>query len=163
MTNLLRSIFSFLNRDLSGQSWEETRSHPFFGELIYFGFKDPAKSYWEGELSLPGESTKFSVTMQGTAEGPTVEEEAFCRHVLGNPDALFEKCRQAFEPVFKEWTHQSIPSGDWKTNFQLDGLEIPMRGDENSPWQATYFVTAPGLYFTANFQNGHVSQVLVNG
>jgi hypothetical protein len=163
MANLLRSIFSFLNRDLSGQSWEEIRTHPFFGELVYFGFKDPSQSYWEGELPLPGESTKFSVTMQGTTEGPTSEEEAFCRRVLSDPDALFEKCRKAFEPVFREWTRQPIPSGDWRSNFQLDGVEVPPGGAGNSRWQATYFVVAAGQYFTANFENGYVSQVLVNG
>ncbi len=162
MSGLLQSIFTFLNRDFTGRTWERRQKHSYFGSLVYFGSKEPSRCYWEAELTCPGVSKSIGITMQGTSEGPTLSEEIFSRMTLSNLDALFEKCGPAFQPVFEEWAKQPFPS-DWRQSFVLDGFSVPANGDESSPWKVCYFVEPVGQYFTAQFEGGKVRNVRVDG
>lgn len=162
MSGILRSIFGFLNRDLSGKTWVSRKNHPYFGEVLYFGSKDPAQCYWEAEIPAPGVTKKIGVTMKGDSEGPVQNEEAFCRSTLSDLDALFEKCRSAFQPTFAAWAKQPLPQ-DWRQSFTLDGFDIPANGDPSMPWSVCYFVEPTGHYFAAQFSSGKVSNVQVDG
>ena len=162
MSGILRAISGFLNRDLTGKTWVSRQDHPYFGEAVYFGGKDPAQGYWEAEIAVPGMAKKISVTMTGTPEGPEPSEEAFCCSVLSDLDALFEKCRSAFLPVFTTWAEQPLPQ-DWRQSFALDGFDIPARGNPSMPWSVCYFVEPAGRYFTAEFIDGKVSNVQLDG
>lgn len=162
MRSIARSIFDFLNRDLSGKTWERRESHPYFGEMIYFGSKDSGNCYWEAEVVVPGQSKTAGITMRGTSAGPTQSEETFCRAALSDVDALFRNCVEVFEPEFIKWAKQPFPS-DWRQAFILDGFDVPADGKSTEPWGLCYFVEPAGHYFTAQFVDGKVSNVLVDG
>lgn len=162
MPGLLRSIFGVLNRDLTGKTWEVRKTHPYFGEMVYFGSKDPAACYWEAGLAAPNQSEPISVTMRGTQAGPEPSEEAFCKAVLSDVDTLFKRCQTAFEPIFAMWTKQPFPSA-WRDGFTLDGFEVPPEGNADGQWHVCYFVEPTGRYFTAHFLKGEVSDVQVDG
>ena len=162
MSGLLHTILGFFNRDLTGKTWVSRQNHPYFGAIVYFGSQDPAQGYWEAEVAVPGMEKIIGVTMKGTAEGPEPSEEAFCRTALSDPDALFEKCRSAFLPVFTTWAKQTLPK-DWRQSFVLDGFDIPVDGNPSMPWSVCYFVEPAGHYFTAEFVDGKVTNVRVDG
>jgi hypothetical protein len=89
------------------------QDHPYFGEMVYFGSKDP-----------------------GTQAGPEASEEAFCKAVLSDVETLFKRCQTAFEPIFAKWTKQPFPSA-WRDGFTLDGFEVPPEGNAGSGTFAT--------------------------
>ena len=45
MAGILQTVFRFLNRDVTGKTWERETTHPYFGPIIFFGDRDPGKSY----------------------------------------------------------------------------------------------------------------------
>lgn len=123
MAGLLGKLLRFLNKDLSGRTWDYELSHPHFENLVYFGGKDQSKCYWEAELSLRDLQEKINVTMKGTAEGPQISEEAFCRRTLSDLDGLFQTCRKALKLEYRKWTKTPFPM-NWKGTFILDGISI---------------------------------------
>lgn len=161
--SLLNSLMKLLTRDLTGRTWEKEATHPYFANLLYFGSKSEAKSYWEAELALPDDPGKrIGVTLTGTPAGPTEEEERFCRQTLTDPDNLFEKCRAAFEIELGKWVSAPMPT-KWRDAFTLDGFQVPVGGDPLSAWEVCYFVNPARRYFTAVFENGRLKHVRVDG
>jgi len=163
MLPVLESIVRFLSRDLSGNTWVCERSHPYFGKMTFFGFKkEPSKSYWEAEVSLPNSDLRIGVTMAGTPIGPTPEEEQFFSDTVSDLDSLFEKCRPVFEPTFVSWVKKPSPPS-WREAFKLDGFSIPEKGNPVKPWEVTYYVEPAGHFFTAVFENGVAIRTDVDG
>lgn len=162
MAALFKKLFNILNSDLTGRSWHKEVPHAYFQRLVYFGHKDPRKSYWEAELPLTDGLDHIGIIMEGTATGPEPAEEAFCRATIANLDELFQKCRRVFEAEYASWAKQPFPA-DWRTQFKLDGFSVPPRGDANGVWQVTYFVESAGRYFTAHFESGIAQSVEVDG
>jgi hypothetical protein len=162
MLGFIAKLFRILNRDITGLTWTREISHPYFGALVYFGSKKPSECYWEAELSHSELSKKIGVTMQGTPEGPEDSEEAFCRSILADLDTLFEKCRTVFESELSNWSDKPFPT-KWREEFVLDGFSIPLHGDPSKPWEVTYFVKPAKHYFTAQFADGRVHDVQVDG
>ena len=160
MGGILGALGKLLSKDLTGKTWQREVAHPYFHNLIYFGSKVESDCYWEAELPMDGEMV--GVNMTGTSEGPTSEEEAFCRRVLSDPEALFAKCREAFEPEFQRWAKRPLPAA-WKGEFKLDGFQVLMNGDSSEAWEVCYFVESAGHYFTAVFEGGRVECVNVDG
>ena len=66
MAGFLGKVLSFLNRDVTGRTWQREVAHPYFKQLIYFGATDPAKCYWEAQLAHPLSGKAVAITMQGT-------------------------------------------------------------------------------------------------
>ena len=162
MAGIFQKVFQFMNRDLTGKTWERETSYPYFGQMVYFGHRDPAKCYWETELSHPDLEKKIGVTLKGTPNGPEPSEEEFCRMVMSDLNSLFAKCSDAFRAEFARWTKESFPS-DWRESFTLDGFSVPRHGDVNEEWDVCYFATPTGHFFTAEFEQGRVARVVVDG
>ena len=162
MADFLRNLFRVLNRDLTGETWEREMRHPYFGPMVYFGHREPEKSYWEAELSVHGHPKTFSVTMRGTPDGPEPSEESFCQATVGDLEALFSKCRDAFLGEYPHWTREPFPS-DWKQAFVLDGFSVPTNGDSTASWDVCYLAVPTGHYFIAEFEAGRVVRVRVDG
>jgi hypothetical protein len=131
--------------------------HPYFGRLTFM-----TGEYWEGELVVPGVPKRVGLVVPAPESGPTDEQEAFCRSLVGDLDALFERCRPLFEPDFEAWAERPFPSA-WREDFSLVGLGLPARGDETEPWDVGYFVDAANHYFTAHFEGGRPSYLTVDG
>lgn len=160
--NLRKLIGKLLTFDLTGRTWTHKAEHPYFENLLYFGARKAEDRYWEAELPLPDGSGRIGVTMTGTPEGPTPEEEAFCRKALADLDALFERCRSAFEPEYVNWTKTALPE-NWRETMSLDGFQVPRNGDESEDWELCYFVEPANHWFTAVFKDGRVTMVSVDG
>jgi hypothetical protein len=160
MSGIFGALGKLLTHDLTGNTSQREVAHPFFRNLIYFGSKNATECYWEAELPLAGQTV--GVNMTGTSNGPTSEEEEFCRRILSDPEALFAMCRSAFEPKFERWAKRPLPAA-WSSEFKLDGFQVPLRGDLSEPWEVCYFVQAAGHYFTAVFETGKVEYVNVDG
>ena len=160
---LLRFLGKVLAQDLSGRTWVRESSHPYFPKLVYFGSREPEESYWEAELPLPGVGNgRVSATMKGTPDGPTELEVQFCKSVVVDANALFERCREAFAPEFAKWARRPCPA-EWREAFTLDGLSVPSNGDPSDSWYVCYFVAPVGHYFTAELSGGQVQRVEVDG
>jgi hypothetical protein len=131
--------------------------HPYFGRLTFM-----FDHYWEGELVVADVPEKVGLVIPAPATGPTEAQAAFCRRLLDDLDALFERCRPLFEPDFEEWAEKPFPAA-WRDDFSLVGLGLPARGDEQEPWDVGYFVDAANHYFTAHFEQGRPSYLTVDG
>lgn len=162
MKSLLRTVFEVLNTPIFGGETVRKARHPYFGEIIRFGFKDQSKDYWEAELEDPVTGGKIGIGMDGSPDGPDPGEVAFCREALGDLDALFAKCREAFAAEYPNWTDKPFPD-HWRDAFALDGMTVPNDGDPTKPWDVCYFVDPAGHYFTAEFRDGSVAAVSVDG
>lgn len=156
------AFVKFLSFDFAGRTWTRRAQHPFFGELTYFGSKKCSECYWEAELSRSGLAEPVRVTMTGTSEGPTPDEQRFCETALDDLDALFDRCRPAFAMEFERWAERALPQ-DWRAEFALFGFQVPVDGDPAKPWEIRYFVDAADRSFLARFRDGMVAEVVVEG
>jgi hypothetical protein len=134
-----------------------TLDHPFFGRVTFM----PGR-YWEAELTAPAVKEKVGVTIPADETGPSPQQVAFCRTLLEDLDGLFERCRPVFVGRFEEWTEKPFPR-DWREDFSLVGLGLPVDGDPAQPWDVTYFVDAANHYFTAYFENGTPADMTIDG
>src|SRR5687768_7426022 len=101
MTHIFQRVLRFLSRKLLIRNREAV--HPYFGPMTYYDHGDSSKAYWEAGLSHPQLKNEISVTFRGSPNGPDVAEEAFCREVMSDLDALFSKCSDAFRAEFPAW------------------------------------------------------------
>jgi hypothetical protein len=131
--------------------------HPYFGRVMFM-----SRSYWEGELSVPGQPEKVGLVIPAPESGPLEEQVEFCRGLLTDLDALFARCRPVFKGDFEVWTEKPFPVG-WHEDFLLVGLGLPELGDETKPWDVCYFVDAANHYFTAYFEEGRPSYLSIDG
>lgn len=160
--SVLNRIFQLLNRDLTGRTWTEERSHPYFKSLVYFGSKTSGHSYWEGEVTVPSTGESIVATMKCTKQGPSDQEVAFCRWVVSDLDSIFETCRAVIEPEYLKWAKNDLPD-DWRSEFKLEGLQVPVGGDKCLDWGITYFVLRAGHWFTISLERGAPVHVSVDG
>ena len=159
--SVLGRIFQLLNRDLTGRTWTEERSHPYFRNLVYFGSKTPDRSYWEAEVPVPGTGESVGATMHGTDQGPTDQEAAFCRWIVNDLDSVFEVCRTLIAPEYLKWANSGLPE-DWRSEFKFEGFQVPANGDKFHDWDVTYFVPHTGHWFTISFERGAPARVSVD-
>ncbi len=130
-------------------------NHDFFGKILFMGGETPEEDdYWECELKIEGYSKPICVLITAGIDGPSQKHVDFFKEIISNLDNLFKRCWPIFEPDFEEWTRKTF-CGNWKDDFELDGLQIPKDGNINNEWDVCYFVNAAGHYFTAYFKNGN--------
>jgi len=131
--------------------------HLFFGRLTFM-----PGGVWEGDLAVPGLPEKVGVVIPASEAGPSTQQTEFCRALLDDLDGLFRRCRPVFTGAFEEWTAKPFPS-DWREEFSLVGLTLPVGADEAQPWDVCYFVDAANHYFSAYFELGRASYLTVDG
>ena len=130
--------------------------------MVYFGRKGQAGGYWEAELAHPSLAKKFSVILPAPTSGPKAAQVEFVRSTVDDLEGLFSLCRDSFRAELPKWSKAPWPE-DWKAAFVLDGLEIPANGDRSGKWSACYFAKPANHFFTAHFENGAVTEVVVDG
>ena len=64
--------------------------------------------------------------------------------------------------LIPKWTKEPFPS-DWRLSFTLDGFSVPRHGDVDGKWDVCYFAAPTGHFFTAQFDGGRVTRVVVDG
>lgn len=159
--SFIKKIRDLLGKRLSGVKRTRQIEHPYFGRMTFMEFES-GEPYWEAEVPIAEPAGKVSVQLSGTPDGPTDAEERFCRTNLSNPDALFERCRDAFARDYPQWAARMMPA-NWREGFELEGLSVPPGGDAAAEWEVTYFVPAANHWFTAMFRGREVADVRIDG
>jgi hypothetical protein len=138
-------------------------NHEFFGKMLFMGEDIPAEDdYWECEIGIKGYKKPIAVSIIADIEGPTPGQVEFYKQVSSNLDDLFKRCWPIFESDFEQWTGKKF-SGQWKDDFELEGIGIPKDADTHNDWHVCYFVDSAGHYFTAQFENGEPKYNEIDG
>jgi hypothetical protein len=150
---MLKRLLRFLNKDLTGRTWEAETTHPYFGHMVYFGNKDQSRAFWEvSGLRAAGTDGDLSVFLSGTPHGPTAEEEDFCRDLLAAPSVLIDECLPLVAADIEE--RQGSAGSRSVTEIRLEGFDVPKSGNRSNPWEATFSVSGHDGLFTVEFNNG---------
>lgn len=163
MSNLFAKIFNFLNKDLTGNTWETDSTHPFFGEMTYFGFKKNNNGYWECEVAC--EDRYVSVIINSPIEtAPTLAHVEFAQSIINDLDATFDLAKSKIVPMFEEFPGTPFPK-NWREAFLFTGMEIPLEVDTNNNWELSFecLLDKEGHTFTCYFENGKPVGVSVDG
>lgn len=137
--------------------------HKYFGKILFFGgVKTADDDYWEAELSLNEAKEKLTILINAPLSGPTEVQVEFYKNAVSDLKVLFEKCWPIFEPDYQQWTGNQF-SGDWKDDFELLSIEIPMDADEINEWSVCYYVDSANHYFTARFIDGKPAYNEIDG
>jgi hypothetical protein len=146
---MFSKILRFLNRDLTGRTWEAQSVHPYFGDMVFFGNQDATRAYWEvSEFKLPVTDRLISIYLKGTDAGPTPHEERFCRELVDRHTAFVAECRPVVEAELSKRPTKWSATGE---RLQLESFEIPEHGDPMKPWEATFSVQEVDGLFTVEF------------
>ncbi len=146
---MLKSLFKLLNKDLTGRTWEREAEHPYFGRMVYYGFQDRDKCYWECELEVDGEPV--SVSLNSNMEDlPNDEHVRFVQEVLANPSGTFGAAAPHIGPHYREEFGKDLPE-QWQDVLQLDHFVVPQDCDRKNAWELTYGVREDEYSFTCHF------------
>jgi len=138
-------------------------NHEFFGKILFMGGDVPAEDdYWECELEVDGCKEPIGVLITAGLEGPTTDQVEFYKQVTSNLDELFKQCWPIFEPDFDQWTGKKF-SGQWRDDFEFQGIGIPKDANKDNNWHVCYFVDSANHYFTAQFENGEPKYNAIDG
>jgi hypothetical protein len=160
---MLGKIFSFLNKDLTGNTWNSEASHPYFGEMTYYGFKKNNNGYWECEVEFEG--GYLSVIINSPDEVlPTINHEEFVKSILNDMDKTFAKIKSLMYSTFENWKELEI-TDDWRKVFELSAIEVPLDCNPLNNWDIGFecLLDKDGHYFTCYFENGIPTGVSVDG
>jgi hypothetical protein len=149
---MLGKIFRFLNKDLTGRTWESRATHPYFGEMVYFGNKDESRAYWEiSNLTLPGTDNAISIYLKGTEHGLTADEERFCHELIGRHAAFATECLPVIDAELQDRRSTAVITAE---SMRLESFEVPEDGDRTKPWEATFSVQTVDGLFTVEYVDG---------
>ncbi len=149
---MLKSLFQFLNRDLTGRSWEREIAHDYFTNLVYFGNKDRKRAYWEAEVPAATGPT-FVAYLQSGPEGPSPADEQFCRELATKAPDLCERCASLVSRAAGRSVTGSL--------LRLESIEVPENGDITKPWEATFDLN--DQLFVVRMQHGEPTAVVREG
>jgi hypothetical protein len=160
---MLRALFGFLNRDLTGRTWEVKASHPYFGDIVLFAFKDTDRSYWEAELECEGNPIGVGINAPDRGE-PSESQIQFARRIIAEPDAAFGWAEPLLALEFERWHKKPLPP-EWREALKFVGFTVPTDGNEQNEWDLSYesLSDSSGHMFTCYFNGGKPVSVTVDG
>jgi hypothetical protein len=160
---MLDNLFKFLNKDILGKSWEKEETHPFFGDVVLFQFKDSKKDYWECEVECDGAPVSIGVDVPEDKR-LTDKHVEFARQILSDLDATFELARTILCLEF-ETNYDRVFPEDWREVFRFVGFQIPIDGQRENDWELTFesVIDPHHHHFTCYFENGQPARVSVDG
>jgi hypothetical protein len=135
--------------------------HPFFGRCLFEEIGDN-RSYWEAECDLEGR--RISVFIDGDETGPTDQQVAFYRNVVGDLDGLFRRVADVIAPRYESWVRAPLPN-NWREAFALSALGIPPSGSDAEDWEVSYdcLTDRAGHLFSVQFEQGRPVSVTIDG
>ena len=160
---MLKQLIQLLNRDLSGRAWETESSHPFFGDIVLFAFKNSDDSYWEAEIETEGRSLTVIIQAPDRLE-PTEKHVQFIQDLLLDQDATYGRVSELFSKEYAQWYGQPLLR-NWRAAFRLVAITIPVGCDQFNDWDISYECLSDGHghHFTCYFAGGKASGVSVDG
>ena len=158
---LLGKLWQLVEKDITAPVETLELTDGFFGKVSYFGTKGQA-GHWEAELLQPKSADKFIVVIPA---GKDVSLEPYARlmaNLIKDMDGMFTRCQQAFEIEWHKWVNEPFPAR-WRETFILNCITLPGNASLDDNWSLCYFVNPAERYFTALFNAGKVSKVIVDG
>ncbi len=132
-------------------------SHPRLGELQFRGMRmrpgEPA--YGEWEMRPPGFEDTLLVEFRPGYGDPSPEALAELEVLLGDLDALFERCRSRAEQVYAEMVEEPMPR-DWRSAFRLEQISLPDPDERAREWQVMYWCEAALHWLVVTFRGDEV-------
>lgn len=157
MANILTELWWLLKH---GRGWrEEHRSfpHPRLGEFRFTGTRArpgaQAHGYWK--VQPPGFDDAIGVDFQFENGDPTPEGLALLETLLGDLDALFERCRPHAEQEYAQMVEEPMPH-DWRSAFRLEHISLPDTDERDSEWQVTYWCEPALHWLVVTFRGDEV-------
>jgi len=160
---MFRSLFQFLNRDLTNQIWSQKSYHPYFGNMLLFAFKNSDKSYWETEIDFESHRLSVSIDSPDLTE-PSKPQIDFARQIIAGPDVALSRALPLLAPEFERWHNKPLPA-DWRAALKLMGFTVPVNGNDNNEWELSFesLWDAEGHLFTCTFIDGEPKTISVDG
>lgn len=160
---MLKSLFRFINRDITGQPWEVKTFHWYFGDILLFAFQNSDNSYWEAEIDYEG--CRLSVTIDSPdRQEPSAKQSDFARQIIAEPDVAFSRAQPLLAVEFERWHKKPLPA-DWRIALKFVGFSVPVDGDDKNEWELSYesLWDADGHLLTCSFIDGEPKTVSVDG
>lgn len=135
---------------MTGKTWEVEASHPYFGNIVYYGNRDSEKSYWECEIEVDGDILFVGINST-TEDLPSDEHVLFVQELLANPDQTFQLVAPHLAPTYREVTGNDLPES-WQDALRLESLFVPQDCDRNNAWELSYGIADDDDHqFTCHF------------
>ena len=160
---MFKKLFQLLNKDLTGSTWEIESSHPYFGEIVFYGFKDQGKCYWECEVECEGNKVFVGIESPDESQ-PSDEHVEFTKKVILDLDSAFSLAAPLLIPEFEKWYNQAFPEV-WRDAFTFTGMVVPSGAKETNDWELTFeSLKDPNQHsFTCYFREAKPSHITVDG
>ena len=160
---MLKKLLQLLNRDLTGRTWSEESTHPYFGKIYLFAFKNRPDSYWECELNCEGNTIGLCINAPDRTP-PDDAQVAFAKAILGDVDRAFALAQPVLVAEYEERTKRKVPS-QWRDVFQFEGFTVPSGGNDHNDWDLSFLDLhdPAGHMWTCYFEQGEPRYVTMDG
>lgn len=158
---MLKAFFRFLNKDITGRTWQAESSHPYFGDMVLFAFRDSDASYWEAEIDCEGQPITVHIDAPDRRE-PSDSHVQFAQQIVSAPEHAFAQAAPLLAPEFERWHAKPLPT-DWRTALRFTGFTVPVDGDGRNEWELSYeslWESRPHL--TCRFVGGKPESVTID-
>jgi hypothetical protein len=152
---VLKKLLQLLNRDLTGRTWTEESTHPFFGKILLFAFKNRPDSYWECELNSEGNAIGVCINAPDGMP-PDESQAAFAKAILADVDRAFARAHPVLVAEYKKRTGRDVP-GQWRDVFRFEGITVPAGGNDLNEWDLSFLDLrdSSGHVWTCYFEQGN--------
>jgi hypothetical protein len=161
--SVLSRFFNFLNKDLTGKTWEEEAEHDFFGSIVLVASKESTGSYWEAEVDCEGRRIFVGIESPHRMQ-PTGSQVEFARRIISDTDSAFDRASALLVKEFEQWHKLGFPE-HWRDAFSLVGFTVPEDADDMLEWNLSFedLTDKHRHHFTCNFKEGIPAYVTVDG
>lgn len=134
-------------------------SHPVFGEISLIRGKKG--QFWMHDAYEDGELT-ISIETRSSEE-PSEAQVSFFKELTSDWNATFARASGQLIPRYEAFMKKSFPA-NWRSAFVPAGLNIPIDGATDEPWDVTFECTTDscGFLFTCYFEKGQPIGVTVD-
>jgi hypothetical protein len=138
-------------------------SHPVFGPCRFFRGREPASSYWEAQVVVPGFDEPLDLAINAAESGPTEEHVQFFQRFASSPEHFVSLAWPELASAFQSWCDRPLPT-QWRSELLLVGLELPSDGLVSRDWSISFEIRSdPDHQITVNMAGGAPVSSSVDG
>jgi hypothetical protein len=108
-----------------------------FGEMVFSGFKDASKNFFEGQGLFKPQQKMIGFTIDADASGPTREQKDFYHSI----EEKYEQIKAAIIPLLNsaliDW-YEGNKIEDFDKEFELESIVIPRMDKAPVEWSMAY-------------------------
>ena len=160
---MLLKILRFFNLDITGRSWQEMAEHDYFGEIVFFGFREKDKCYWECMKELDGVDVFIGINSPDGLP-PSDEHVRFVELVIADLDNWFAIVASGIVPDFESRFSRKF-AADWKEQISFAGMVLPYDLEEGFNWDLMFEVNEAlgSLDYICHMKGQDMVDVTVDG